>query len=45
MWKKVMEEEEKNSKSKVGINVIIVEWDQSVVDVCVTMRVKRKICQ
>lgn len=36
MWKKVMEEEEKNSKSKVGINVVIVEWDQSVVDVCVT---------
>ncbi len=38
MWKKVMEEEEKNSKSKVGINVVIVEWDQSVVDVCVTTR-------
>jgi hypothetical protein len=36
MWKKVMEEEEKNSKSKVGINVVIVERDQSVVDVCVT---------
>jgi len=27
MWKKVMEEEEKNSKPKVGINVAMVEWD------------------
>ncbi len=31
-----MEEEEKNSKPKVGINVAMVEWDQLVVDVCVT---------
>jgi hypothetical protein len=30
-----MEEEEKNSKLKVGINVAMVEWDQLVVDVCV----------
>jgi hypothetical protein len=36
MWKKVMEEEEKNSKPKVGINVTMVEWDQLVIDVCVT---------
>ncbi len=28
VWKKVMEkEEEKNSKSKVGINVVVVKWD------------------
>ncbi len=27
IWKKVMEEEEKNSKPKVGINVAMVEWD------------------
>jgi hypothetical protein len=27
VWKKVMEEEEKNSKSKVGINVAMVEWE------------------
>jgi hypothetical protein len=38
MWKKVMEEGKKNSKLKVGINVAIVEWDQSIVDVCVTMQ-------
>ncbi len=31
-----MEEEEKNSKPKVGINVTMVEWDQLVIDVCVT---------
>ncbi len=36
MWKKVMEEEEKNSKPKVWINVTMVEWDQLVIDVCVT---------
>jgi hypothetical protein len=33
-----MEEEEKNSKPKVGINLAVVKWDQSVVDVCVTTR-------
>jgi hypothetical protein len=38
VWKKAMEEEEKNSKLKVGINVVMVEWDQSIVDVCVTMQ-------
>jgi hypothetical protein len=32
-----MEKEEKNFKQKIGINVGMVEWDQSVVDVCVTM--------
>ncbi len=36
VWRKVMEEEEKNSKPKVGIKVAMVKWDQSVVDVCVT---------
>ncbi len=36
VWKKVMEKEEKNSKPKVGINVAMVEWDQLVIDVCVT---------
>jgi hypothetical protein len=29
-----MEEEEKNSEPKVGINVVMVEWDYLVVDVC-----------
>lgn len=38
VWKKVTEEEEKNSKLKVGINVVMVEWDQLVVDVCVAMQ-------
>jgi hypothetical protein len=38
MWKRVIEEEEKNSKPKVGINVTMVEWDQSIFDVCVTMQ-------
>jgi hypothetical protein len=27
VWKKVMEEEEKNSKPKVGINIAMVKWD------------------
>jgi hypothetical protein len=27
IWKKVMEEEEKNSKLKVGINVAMVKWN------------------
>jgi hypothetical protein len=36
-----MEEEEKNSKPKVGINVAMVEWDYLVVDVCVTTRGQR----
>jgi hypothetical protein len=36
-----MEEEEKNSKPKVGINVAMVKWDQLVVDVCVTTRGQR----
>jgi hypothetical protein len=26
-WKKVREEEEKNSKPKVGLNVVMIEWD------------------
>jgi hypothetical protein len=30
----IMEEKEKNLKPKVGINVAMVKWDQSVVDVC-----------
>jgi hypothetical protein len=41
MWKKIMEEEDKNSKLKVGINVAMVKWDQLVVDVCVTTRGQR----
>ncbi len=43
VWKKVIEEEEKNSKPKVGINVAMVEWDQLVMDVCVTTRGQRMI--
>jgi hypothetical protein len=31
-----MEEGKKNSKLKVGINIAVVVWEQSVVDVCVT---------
>ncbi len=38
MWKKVMEKEENNSKPKMGIIVVMVDWDQLVVDVCVTTR-------
>jgi hypothetical protein len=34
MWKKVMEKENENCKPKVEINVDMVEWDQSIVDVC-----------
>jgi hypothetical protein len=33
-----MEEEEKNSKLKVGVNVTMVKSDKPVVDVCVTTR-------
>jgi hypothetical protein len=42
VWKKVMENEEKNSKPKVKINVAMVEWDQSVVDVCDHARLEGK---
>ncbi len=27
VWMKVVEEEEKNSKLKVGLNVMMIEWD------------------
>jgi hypothetical protein len=37
-----MEEEEKNSKSKVEINVAMVEWDHSIVDVCDHVRSEGK---
>ncbi len=42
MWKKVLEKEEKNSKLKVGINVAMVKWDESIVDVCVTTQGQRE---
>jgi hypothetical protein len=38
VWKKVIEEEEKNSKPKVGVNVAMVDWGQLVVNVCVTTK-------
>ncbi len=38
IWKKVNEEEEKNSKLKVGINVTMVEWDQLLMDVYMTIK-------
>ncbi len=41
MQKKIMEEEEKNSRSKVGIIVAMVKWEQLVVDVCVTTQGQR----
>jgi hypothetical protein len=37
-----MEEEENNCKLKVGINVAMVEWDHSVVDVCNHARLEGK---
>jgi hypothetical protein len=33
-----MEEEKKKSKPKVGMNVIIVDWDQPIFNVFVTTR-------
>jgi hypothetical protein len=33
-----MEEEKKMSKPKVGMNVAIVNWDQPILDVFMTMR-------
>jgi len=33
-----MGEEYNNFKLKVGINIIIVNWDQPTIDVCVTTR-------
>jgi hypothetical protein len=38
VWKKVIEKEKKNSKPKVGVNVAMVDWDQPIVNVCVTTR-------
>jgi hypothetical protein len=37
VWKKIIQEGN-NSKSKVGVNVAMVDWDQLVVNVCVTTR-------
>jgi hypothetical protein len=37
-WKKVMEEEAKSSILKIGVNVVMVDWDQLILDVCVTIR-------
>ncbi len=37
-----MEKEEQNSKPKVIINVAMVEWDELVVDVCVTTQGQRE---
>jgi hypothetical protein len=33
-----MEEEEKKSKPKVGVNVVMIGWDQPILDVFVTTR-------
>jgi len=33
-----MEEEEKKSKPKVGMNVVMVDWDQPILDVFVNTR-------
>ncbi len=38
VWKKIIKEEEKNSKPKVGVNVAMVEWDQPILDVCVSTK-------
>jgi len=37
-WKKVMEKEAKSSILKVGVNVVMVDRDQLILDVCVTTR-------
>jgi hypothetical protein len=38
IWKKILENEAKNSTLKVGVNVIMVDWDQLVFDVFVTIK-------
>ncbi len=39
--KKIIKEEDKNSKLKVGVNVAMVKKDQPIVNVCVTTRRQR----
>jgi hypothetical protein len=44
IWKKILEDETKNSTPKVGVNVAMVDWDQPVLDVFVTIKVRRLGC-
>jgi hypothetical protein len=38
IWKKILEDEAKNSTPKVGVNVVMVDWDQPILDVFVTTK-------
>lgn len=36
VWKRICEEEKTRAKPKVGVNVVMVDWDQPLMDICVT---------
>jgi hypothetical protein len=38
IWKKIIEDEPKTSTPKVGINVVMADWDQPILDVFVTTK-------
>jgi hypothetical protein len=41
VWKCICEEEKTRAKPKVGVNVTMVDWDQPLMDICVTTRSKK----
>jgi len=41
VWKHICEEETTRAKPKVRVNVTMVDWDQPLVDICVTTRSKK----
>ncbi len=43
MWKCVCEEKIFNAKPKVHVNVVMVEWDQPLVDVCVMIHGRKTL--
>jgi hypothetical protein len=44
IWKKILEDEAKNTTPKVGFNLAMIDWDQLVLDVFVITKVKRLKC-
>jgi hypothetical protein len=43
VWKHVYEKNARNAKTKVGVNVVMVEWNKPLVNVCVMMRSKNAL--
>jgi hypothetical protein len=43
VWKCICEEETTGTKPKVGVNVVMVDWDQPLVDVSITTHSKKAL--